>query len=94
MELQKLPGPAKYDLKFLRDWLANPKRGNNFLEGIEATVWLEENSDDLVAVSSRRTDPDPLTKWISDSVFPWLFKHFGVGKKVGSSPFQNQMQHN
>jgi hypothetical protein len=70
--IKSLPKPNKYDSEVLRDWLGREKGGNNFLSDIEDLPWLESETSDLVAVSSR--DFDSITRWIAEILVPWLYR--------------------
>jgi len=70
--IKNLPKPNEYDTKVLRDWLGREKGGNNFLSGVEDLPWLESETSDLVAVSSR--DFDSITRWTAETLVPWLYR--------------------
>lgn len=67
--MAKLSRPRKYDLHLLRDWLARPKGGNNFLGPGEDRPWVEGTENDLVAIS--KSNYDSLTYWVEERVVPW-----------------------
>lgn len=81
-QLHQFSPPKPYDLNFLDDWLERPDLGDDFLQGLEARTWREENAKDLVAVSTRKSDNDLLTTLIADKIFPWIYACFGLGIKV------------
>ncbi|KAM0716127.1 hypothetical protein Q7P37_008641 [Cladosporium fusiforme] len=68
-QIGQMPCPGNHDYTVLRKWLRHPKGGNLFLKGVEDLPWLEEERDDLVAVSSRNFDT--LTKLVAEKVVPW-----------------------
>lgn len=62
MLLNEATRPTGSAQKFLRDWLSLDKLGDNFLRqsGIEATVWDEDNADDLLLLQQHDTGMDKL----------------------------------
>ena len=80
--IYSLEGANKRDLAFLRRHLCARSGLQCFFRGEEHLPWEEENTDDLMALSSRYAEKDLLTRWISDVLIHWLhplfFRRFKV----------------
>lgn len=75
--LHQLPNPNKHDLRVLREWYSDPDFGGMFMPLPETNAWHEDVTEDLVALSARKTDGDVFTGWITDTVMPRFHKIIG-----------------
>ena len=71
--LSTLPKPGRYDLRYLQEWLANPRGGKFPLEGPDRN-WTYSN--DLLALR-RRAESDSFSKWFSEKLLPFYHRVFG-----------------
>ena len=65
------------DLSFLRTWLVRPKCGDNFLRGLEESIYASQNTGDLVTLSVRPGESDLFTKWLINKFLAWFHHTFG-----------------
>ncbi|KAI0380112.1 hypothetical protein F5Y04DRAFT_282241 [Hypomontagnella monticulosa] len=84
VQISKLDGPNPIDLEFLRSWFERPSMGWFPIRGLDFKAWEQRPEDDLIAVKPR-IPPDPLSKWITNYVFPLYHRLFGVRFKVADS---------
>lgn len=61
LEMRRIERPARREINLLREWLVRPIMGNQFLNGIEQTVWEESNDPDLVSLFPRQLERDTFT---------------------------------
>lgn len=73
----KMAPPIGQNLRFLRDWLSRPKSGDNFLRGLEASIWDSQNTHDLVALGSRPGERDKFTNWITNTFLVKFHRYIG-----------------
>lgn len=80
-QVLKMNHPIDQDLAFFREWLARPKAGDNFLRGLEASIWDSQNTEDLAVLSTQTGETDVFTMWLANSFlarfssFYWLSNH-------------------
>lgn len=77
--LAKLQGPNATDLKFIKSWFERPSMGAFPIRGLDMLAW--DDDSDLVAIKPRAT-PDSLSKWLTNTVFPFLHRTLGQRMKV------------
>lgn len=69
--------PLEQDLNFLRTWLSRPNSGDNFLRGLEASIWDCDNTNDLVALAARPGERDIFTNWIMNTFLAAFHRSIG-----------------
>ena len=65
------------DLSFLRTWLERPRCGDNFLRGLEKSIYESQNTSDLVTLSIRAGESDLFTKWLINKFLAWFYHTVG-----------------
>lgn len=72
--------PAASDVEFLRRWLQRPSIGNNFLTGLESSIWAPENDKDLLCLMAQREESD----WFSDFLREKMLSlyHYVFGRRT------------
>jgi hypothetical protein len=81
-QIQDLPAPQPCDRRFLKEWLARPKGGANFLDGVEAEPWEEKNTADLITISPR-SQRDIIATFIGNKFVPTYHRY--IGQRIHSS---------
>ncbi|KAI2618784.1 hypothetical protein GGR54DRAFT_142558 [Hypoxylon sp. NC1633] len=85
--VSKLDGPNSNDLEFLRSWLERPSMGFFPIRGLDFKAWEQRLENDLVAIKPR-VPPDPLSKWIMNTIFPLYHRVFGIRFQT---PYSNEV---
>ncbi|KAI1143084.1 hypothetical protein F5Y05DRAFT_142310 [Hypoxylon sp. FL0543] len=75
--ISRLDGPNSNDLEFLRSWFERPSMGYFPIRGLDYKAWEHRLENDLVAIKPR-VSPDPLSNWITNTIFPLYHRVFGV----------------
>ncbi|KAL6714013.1 hypothetical protein ACLMJK_008507 [Lecanora helva] len=75
--ISHLDSPSASDHRFLQAWLDHPDGGNLFLRGREADPYGDEYVKDLLCVSGRRGEQNPLARLLIEKSVPWFHHHFG-----------------
>ena len=81
-----LDQPDKSNLRFLRDWLVEPKKGNCFLRGREAATWDTEYTHDIISLRKQNPENDPFSNWLIQRFVGWFHRWFGYRYKVRFIP--------
>ncbi|KAI1409167.1 hypothetical protein F5Y13DRAFT_170938 [Hypoxylon sp. FL1857] len=74
--ISRLDGPNSLDLEFLRSWFERPSMGCFPIRGLDYNAWEQRLENDLVAIKPR-VPPDPLSRWITNTIFPLYHRVFG-----------------
>ncbi|KAF4629709.1 hypothetical protein G7Y89_g8437 [Cudoniella acicularis] len=82
--VQGLSKPNDRQLRFLRDWLVDPKMGKSEIRGRQGRTW---NAKDLVVLKGSDGERAPFSAWVSGSVLRffdriWGFKHKSWSQQV------------
>jgi hypothetical protein len=86
-QLSRFNKPLKEDLSFLRDWLADPKGGADFLaknHNMESSLYEKETQHDLITMSqysSRSPEQDPFARLLRKRVIRWYHIFIGQHRK-------------
>ena len=72
-----MASPIDQDLAFLRVWLSRPNSGDNFLRGLEASIWDPKNDEDLITMTTRPGERDYFTGWVINSVLIRFHRYIG-----------------
>lgn len=83
-----MAAPLEQDLSFLRTWLSRPKSGDNFLRGLEASIWDSHNTKDLAALATRSGEWDVFTNWIVNTFLPAF--HHSIGRRIFRSRSEDE----
>lgn len=83
--LYDIPSPNRHDLGQLREWLEREEYGGFFLEMPE-DAWDERHDRDLVALSTRVNEGDRFSKWLADSVMPFIHRTILHRNKAENEP--------
>jgi hypothetical protein len=90
-EINKISGPMKRDLRFLKRWMERVDMGNVYLHGKDNTTWSnEEWQYDLVSLKTRPAD-DLFYLWVYDVATHWYHKIMGRHTRV-SDQEQKQLR--
>jgi hypothetical protein len=90
LSLDKAARPTKSDLEFFRVWLDRDTMGNNFLTGVEATMWSGANQDDLITIQSPPEEADKFTKFLNGTLLDVYNAVFGRFSKVRTRLYEAQ----
>jgi hypothetical protein len=71
--LYQLPSANRHDLGQLRRWIEDEDYGGFFLEMPE-DAWDRRFDGDLVALSTRANEGDRFSKWLADSLLPFIHR--------------------
>ena len=67
----------------MRGWLRDAKGGNNFLDGVEAETWTEENETKYFTIKPAISENDVFTAFLRDVLVGIFHKLCGERMKAG-----------
>ncbi|KAI4223947.1 MAG: hypothetical protein LQ349_007332, partial [Xanthoria aureola] len=77
----KAARPEAREVRFLRDWLARPSLGNDFLNDIERCTWEDANDPDFLTLFPRTIQKDVFTSFLNGALLDVYHRLWGHKRK-------------
>lgn len=81
--MNSIARPRESHLSLLRDWLQDPKGGNNFQKGTEDQLWDELDPSSYLSLYSPTGEMDIFSRWITRIVVGMFHRTWGEKRGLG-----------